>query len=196
MLVFAWILLDTEQASSAAKSLWNLISPFVAGAVIAFVFNVPMRAIERQLDGIHKEGLRRVLSIVLTIAALALVIMFVVEMLAPQIQVTVAALTERIPTFIEQTSAKLVKLMDDNPDMKAWIMDIANLESLEWTKILKDSMGLSGQPDVHGDGQRGECDRQRDQRHRESGGQHRPLPFTVWRGRKFWRGRGGESSIP
>ena len=30
-LVFAWILLDTEQASSAAKSLWNLISPFVAG---------------------------------------------------------------------------------------------------------------------------------------------------------------------
>ena len=55
-----------------------------------------------------------------------------------------AALTERIPTFIEQTSAKLVKLMDDNPDMKAWIMDIANLESLEWTKILKDSMGFLG----------------------------------------------------
>jgi len=70
--------------------------------------------------------------------------MFVVEMLAPQIQVTVAALTERIPTFIEQTSAKLMQLMDDNPDMKAWIMDIANLESLEWTKILKDSMGFLG----------------------------------------------------
>ena len=143
-LVFAWILLDTEQASSAAKSLWNLISPFVAGAVIAFVFNVPMRAIERQLDGIHKQGLRRVLSIVLTIAALALVIMFVVEMLAPQIQVTVAALTERIPTFIEQTSAKLMQLMDDNPDMKAWIMEAADLESLEWTKILKDSMSFLG----------------------------------------------------
>ena len=143
-LVVAWILLDTEQASSAAKSLWNLISPFVAGAVIAFVFNVPMRAIERQLDGIHKQGLRRVLSIVLTIAALALVIMFVVEMLAPQIQVTVAALTERIPTFIEQTSAKLMQLMDDNPDMKAWIMEVADLESLEWTKILKDSMGFLG----------------------------------------------------
>lgn len=143
-LVFAWILLDTEQASSAAKSLWNLISPFVAGAVIAFVFNVPMRAIERQLDGIHKQGLRRVLSIVLTIAALALVIMFVVEMLAPQIQVTVAALTERIPTFIEQTSAKLMQLMDDNPDMKAWIMEVADLESLEWTKILKDSMSFLG----------------------------------------------------
>ena len=143
-LVFAWILLDTPQASNAAKSVWNLISPFVAGAVIAFVFNVPMRAIERQLDGIHKQGLRRVLSIVLTIAALALVIMFVVEMLAPQIQVTVAALTERIPTFIEQTSAKLMQLMDDNPDMKAWIMEAADLESLEWTKILKDSMGFLG----------------------------------------------------
>ena len=32
--------------------------------------------------------------------------------------------------------------------------------------------GLSGQPDVHGDGQRGECDRKRDQRYCESSGQH------------------------
>ena len=180
-LVFAWILLDTEQASSAAKSLWNLISPFVAGAVIAFVFNVPMRAIERQLDGIHKEGLRRVLSIVLTIAALALVIMFVVEMLAPQIQVTVAALTERIPTFIEQTSAKLMQLMDDNPDMKG--LDHGHCQSGKsgMDENIEGFHGLSGQPDVHGDGQRGERDRQRDQRYRESGGQHRLCIYCLAR---------------
>lgn len=143
-LVFAWILLDTSRASDAAKSVWNLIAPFVAGAVIAFVFNVPMRAIEHQLDGIHKQGLRRILSIVLTIAALVLVIMFVVEMLAPQIQKTVAALTERIPAFIERTAAQLMQLMDEHPDMKEWIMDTANLQSLEWSKILKDSATFLG----------------------------------------------------
>lgn len=143
-MVFAWILLDTSRAGTAVRVVWNLISPFVVGAAIAFVFNVPMRAIERQLDGIRRQGLRRGLAIVLTIAALVLVIMFVVEMLAPQIQVTVASLTERIPAFIERTAEKLVKLMDENPDMKAWILEITNLESLEWTKILKDSVGFLG----------------------------------------------------
>ena len=135
-------------------------------------------------------------------AALALVIMFVVEMLAPQIQVTVAALTERIPTFIEQTSAKLMQLMDDNPDMKAWIMEVADLESLEWTKILKDSMGFLGNQmsTVMGSAVNviGSVTSESTvvRKVPRAIACTSPLPSTVWRGRKFWRGRGEESSIP
>ncbi|MDD5864764.1 MAG: AI-2E family transporter [Firmicutes bacterium] len=143
-LVFAWILLDTARATVALKAVWGLISPFVVGAAIAFVFNVPMRAIERQLDGIRKPGLRRGLAILLTIAALVLVIMFVVELLAPQIQVTVAALTQQIPPFIERTAAKLMQMMDEHPELKDWLLEVTNLQSLEWTKILKDSLGFLG----------------------------------------------------
>ena len=43
--VLAWILLDTERVTGLLSGVWSLIAPFVAGAAIAFVFNVPMRAI-------------------------------------------------------------------------------------------------------------------------------------------------------
>ena len=115
--VLAWILLDTERVTGLLSGVWSLIAPFVAGAAIAFVFNVPMRAIEQQLEGVRKEGLRRGMSIILTIAALALIIVFVVELLVPQIKLTVDSLRQTIPAFVERTAAKLMILMDENPEV-------------------------------------------------------------------------------
>lgn len=143
-LVFAWLLLDTARASKVFTALWDLFSPFFVGACIAFVFNVPMRAIERQLEGIRKTGLRRGLSIVLTLAALVLVIMFVVELLVPQIQLTTASLATKLPAFVERTAASLMKLMDDNPGVRDWILMTFNLQSLDWSSILKDTLTFLG----------------------------------------------------
>lgn len=143
-LVFAWLLLDTARASTMFATIWDLFAPFAAGAAIAFVFNVPMRAIERQLDGIRRTGLRRGLAILLTIAALVLVIMFVVELLVPQIRLTVASLSEKIPAFVDRTAKRLVILMEEYPEMKTWIQETFNLESLDWTNILKDILTFVG----------------------------------------------------
>ena len=143
-LVFAWLLLDTSRATQVFTIVWGLFSPFVVGAGIAFVFNVPMRAIERQLDGIRKPGIRRGLAIVLTIAALVLVIMFVVELLVPQIRLTAASLSERIPAFIEKTAAQLMVLMEEYPSAKEWIQDFLDLESLDWNQILKNVLTFLG----------------------------------------------------
>ena len=143
-LVFAWLLLDTSRATQVFTIVWGLFSPFVVGAGIAFVFNVPMRAIERQLDGIRKPGIRRGLAIVLTIAALVLVIMFVVELLVPQIRLTAASLSERIPAFIEKTAAQLMVLMEEYPSAKEWIQDFLDLESLDWNQILKNVLAFLG----------------------------------------------------
>ncbi len=143
-LVFAWLLLDTARASKVFVAIWDLFAPFFIGACIAFVFNVPMRAIERQLDGIHKPGFRRALAIVLTIAALVLVIMFVVELLIPQIQKTTASLATKLPAFVERTSASLMRLMDENPGVRDWILATFDLQSLDWSTILKDSLSFLG----------------------------------------------------
>ena len=143
-LVFAWLLLDTARATLMFRTIWDLFSPFVVGAAIAFVFNVPMRAIERQLDGIHKTGLRRGLAIVLTVAALILVIMFVVELLVPQISLTVDSLALKIPAFVERTANNLMALMDENPEMKEWILDFTNLESIDWTGLVKNTLTFVG----------------------------------------------------
>ncbi|MBQ7129756.1 MAG: AI-2E family transporter [Oscillospiraceae bacterium] len=139
-IVFAWLVLDTARATELFTRIWELISPFVTGAAIAFIFNVPMRAIENQLEGMRKPGLRRGFSLILTIAALVLVVTFVVELLVPQIRLTIEALSQQIPAFVENTAAKLVILMDENPDMKEFILDSFQLESIEWTSVLKQTL--------------------------------------------------------
>ena len=126
-ILFGWLVLDTARATALFSAIWNLISPFVVGAGIAFVFNVPMRAIERQLADIRKAGFRRALSIVLTILCLVLIIMFVIEMLIPQIQVTVASLSQTIPLFVEDVAGGLMVMMKDHPEMSAWIQDTLKL---------------------------------------------------------------------
>ena len=137
-IVFAWLVLDTARATALFRSVWDLLSPFVAGAAIAFIFNVPMRAIENQLGDIRKTGLRRGLAIVLTILCLVLVIMFVFELLIPQIRLTLASLSEKIPAFIDRTAQKMMVLIEENPDLGIWIQEAFQLESLNWSDILKD----------------------------------------------------------
>ena len=146
-IAFGWLLLDTARATAVFRYIWRLVAPFVVGAGIAFVFNVPMRAIENQLEGMRRPALRRTFSILLTIFAMVLVIMFVVELLVPQIRVTVAALTARIPAFLESTAAKLMVLMEENPEMKAWVLETFKLEQLgqlDWTNILKNGLTVVG----------------------------------------------------
>ena len=144
-IVFGWLVLDTARATALFTGFWELISPFVIGAAIAFVFNVPMRAIERPLEGIRRHSIRRMFSLVLTIAALILVITFVVELLVPQIRLTVDALSQQIPAFVEKTAANLVVLMDEHPDLKAWILQSMDLQSIEWTDFLKQTLTIVGE---------------------------------------------------
>ena len=141
-ILFAWLVLDTARATTMFSTVWNLISPFVVGAGIAFVFNVPMRAIERQLADIRRAGFRRLLSIVLTILCLVLIIMFVFELLIPQIRLTVASLSHTIPVFIEGLAAKLMVMMQDHPELRAWLQEALKLESLDWNTILTETLGF------------------------------------------------------
>ena len=143
-IVFAWLVLDTARASILFRTVRGLIAPFAAGAGIAFVFNVPMRAIEHQLDGIKKQGLRRGLSLVLTLLCLILVVMFVFELLVPQLRLTIASLSEKIPAFVDRTAQNLMDLVAENPELGAWIQGAFNLQSLDWTNIVKDILTWAG----------------------------------------------------
>ena len=143
-ILFAWLVLDTARATALFTGFWELIAPFVTGAAIAFVFNVPMRAIENQLQGIKKDGLRRAFSMILTIAALLLVITFVVELLVPQIRLTIESLSKQIPAFVEKTAAGLMVFMEENPEIKQWVLESLNLQSIDWTSFLKQMLTVIG----------------------------------------------------
>ncbi len=135
-ILFAWLILDTGRATLLVNRVWELMAPFAVGAGIAFIFNVPMRAIERQLDGMKKQGLRRGLAIILTLLCLVLVIMFVFELLIPQIRLTIASLSDKIPVFVERTAQNLMVLVAENPELGTWIQEVFDLQSLDWPTIV------------------------------------------------------------
>ena len=77
-IVLYWLLHETERIAAVLRGAWAILSPFVIGAVMAFVLNVPMRAVERRLTKIRKDGFRRALAIVITLVLILVVLVGII----------------------------------------------------------------------------------------------------------------------
>lgn len=72
-IVLYWLLHEEERVKAVFDVIGSIFNPFILGAALAFVLNVPMRAFEKWMKGIKHEKFRRVLAIVLTIIAFLIV---------------------------------------------------------------------------------------------------------------------------
>lgn len=140
-----WIVLDTERAGAFVRNVWGMFTPFVLGSAIAFIFNVPMRAVERQLNWIHKPGLRRGMAIILTLLVFLLVIAFVVLLLVPQIRLTVESIVATLPDFIRRESQNVMTFLEAHPEVRDWILDYTQLETIEWSNLVEKVVTLAGE---------------------------------------------------
>ena len=66
-IVIYFVLTETQKLGQAWRALMGLLSPFMIGAAIAFILNVPMRGIEARLVKVKSSGLRRASAILLTL---------------------------------------------------------------------------------------------------------------------------------
>lgn len=139
-----WIFLDTARLTEFLGKIWSLIAPFVVGGAIAFVFNVPMRAFERQLMDFKKLSTRRTLAILLTLATLALIVAFVVLLLIPQIGMTVDSIVDRLPDFVKREAANLMAFLDANPQIRDWVLEYTELESIDWASLVEKVVSFVG----------------------------------------------------
>lgn len=140
-----WIVLDTERAGAFLRNIWGMFTPFVIGSVIAFIFNVPMRAVERQLTIFHSSGLRRGIAIILTLVFFVLVIAFVFLLLIPQIQVTVESIVATLPEFVRRESQNVMAFLDENPEIRDWVLEYTKLESIDWPNLVQKVVTLAGE---------------------------------------------------
>ncbi len=144
LLVLVWLMTDTQRAAALWKTVSGLLSPFVTGACLAFIFNVPMRVVERQLEGIRKDGLRRGLAVALTLGLIVLVIAFVVDLLVPQIQQTVDRLSVRIPQFVNRAGELVRSFLANHPELNNWIEKNTDLENIDWETVLQKAASFVG----------------------------------------------------
>lgn len=136
-ITFYWILHETEQFRSLWSALATMLSPFVIGASIAFVLNVPMRAMERPLRFIQNDSLRRAAAIVLTLVALVLVIAGVLCLLVPQITATIQSLIPQLTDFFLRVESLAVDFLNDNPQVLQWMSDNTDLQSFDWATFIQ-----------------------------------------------------------
>lgn len=141
-IAFYWVLHETEQFRAFWETLLGIVSPFVLGASIAFIMNVPMRPIERKLTFIRSEGLRRTLAIILTLVAVILVITGVILLLVPQITETIQALIPKLTEFFLRVEAKVVGFLEANPELLKWVSDTTDLKSFDWAGLLEKAVGM------------------------------------------------------
>ncbi len=136
-IAFYWLLNEFERV----RAVWNFVSgifaPFVVGAALAFIFNVPMRAIERLLEDIRAEKPRRCLALVLTLIAFVLVITGVVMLLVPQIEKTIEDISAQLPGFLGEVEGYIMKFLEDQPELAAWVQNMLGQMSIDWKALIE-----------------------------------------------------------
>lgn len=139
-----WLLHETDRVKTVLDILKNIFSPFVIGAGLAFILNVPMRGIETQLKFIKKQSLRRVVSVVLTFVAVLLVLFVVFWLLLPQVAETVETLVASLPGFFNGVIEKVQIFLNENPEVMEWVMENTEFESINWSSLVQKAVDLVG----------------------------------------------------
>ena len=92
-----WALTHPYAAGKFFSGIGSLLTPFLLGGGIAFVFNVPMRAIEKHLlpKCTKLQKLRRPLAWLLTLALLLLACSLVIMVVIPQMITTLGTISQQ-----------------------------------------------------------------------------------------------------
>lgn len=136
-IAFYWILHEPERV----KAFWAVVSgifmPFVVGAVLAFILNVPMRGIESVLKFIKSEKLKRILAIVLTFTAIGIVLYGVIMLLIPQVEETVDRLLIQLPLFFDSLYKDVMQFLEERPELLEWVNENFQLQDMNWSSIIE-----------------------------------------------------------
>lgn len=151
-IVLYWILHETERVKSVYRFVSDIFSPFIAGAGIAFILNVPMRAFENLLIKLKmkKASLRRVVAVTLTVVAVLLVLTAVFWLLIPQLAQTIT--NDLIPTleaFVNRTTVFLSGMVNGNVEFPEWVVAsglsdklVDVLQKLDWASLAQKAISL------------------------------------------------------
>ncbi len=142
-IVVYWLLHEPARVQSIFGAISGVLKPFVLGGVLAFIFNVPMRAMENGfLRKINKFGFRRAIAVILTFIIVLLVITAVIWLLIPQIINTVNSLVPSVNEFYLETKAWALEILSHNPELKEWLKANTNLENSNLESLIQEGLSM------------------------------------------------------
>ena len=144
--LFGYLIVDNiEVVGNIIQKILSIISPFVVGAAIAFILNLPMGFFEEKLSKFKTKkgkklgkGFIRTISLILAILVIGLVLTLIVNLILPEIINIITLLVEKLPYYGAELKNIASKITEDFPQINETIkeIDINNKELQTQVKSL------------------------------------------------------------
>ena len=110
VIIAYWAINNLSTIGNLFSNIFNILFPFVLGAGLAFVLNIPMTFFEKKLlkeknkkkSQKRNKKLVRVISIVFAIAVILMVLALIVRLIVPELTDIINLLIENIPYYAEK----------------------------------------------------------------------------------------------
>lgn len=143
-IVLYWLLNETESVKRVMGVILGVLSPFITGACIAFIANVPMRFFEGKLGMIQNAMLKRVVAMVLTFIAISLVLAVVFILLIPQLIETVELMIPTVYDFFIELETYIEKVLAGNPDALNFLQNNGADKSFDLGAFVQNLVSILG----------------------------------------------------
>lgn len=120
-----WGLNNLELIFNVLGNVYMVFSPFILGAAIAYVLNIPMTKVEYLLKKAIPDkyedkykGLIRAVAIVLSLLLLLCIVGFIAFLLIPELIENIESLMNSVPALVESGKDFVIDLLDKYPDIQ------------------------------------------------------------------------------
>lgn len=138
-IAFYCILQNLGSVALAVGQILSMLSPFLLGGAMAFILNVPMRAIERGVFRGAAGKVRRPLSLLLTLIAVIGVLVLASCVIGPGIGEAASSITAQIPYAIQCLQNQLEQLSAYLPQLQEYLGTL----DFNWATISKRALEIA-----------------------------------------------------
>ena len=138
-IAFYCILQNLGSVGLAVGQILSMLSPFLLGSAMAFILNVPMRAIERGIFRGAAGKVRRPLSLLLTLIAVIGVLVLASCVIGPGIGEAASSITAQIPYAIQRLQNQLEELSAYLPQLQEYLGTL----DFNWASISKRALEIA-----------------------------------------------------
>jgi predicted PurR-regulated permease PerM len=126
--------------TGALRAFLGVVAPLLIGGAIAFILNVPMRAIERHLFPGSKKGsgVRRPAALILTLVTVAVVLVLASAVIGPGIREAVESIAAQVPAAF----ARLQESMRGIQDYLPYFMEEISNWDIDWRELSEKAIQL------------------------------------------------------
>jgi predicted PurR-regulated permease PerM len=143
-----YVIFHLESFASTISNLIVILMPVIDGAVLAYLLTPLVNGIEQglvktifiKLNINHKKRQRRLLSILITMALVCAVIYGFFSIVIPQIYNSISTIIEQFPSYVNTVTYWIAKLLEDNPEIETYVMDIINKSSIDFQQFINSKL--------------------------------------------------------